>query len=152
MTTLFDLDEPQPPRSSEPPVPYWIAAYETRTGSPPALAGIRAIPRPCRKCGQWTLTGYDDYLLAALATTDPNPLTPQLEAAALILGRPTWELRGTPGRYSHRRRTPFYGHIRKLKPANQCTVVAQHNCAGPLSTATLPLTDPRMTFPENPPF
>ena len=123
MSTLFD----HPVGSSE---PAWMRAYTTRTGAPPHLGTGKARPHRCPTCGRWTLQGLDSNLCALLATVDPNPLTPQTEAAAIILGRPTYTLHGAPGRYELWHRTPH--SARHLTPAHG----RPGNASGPRPDAT----------------
>lgn len=139
MNTLFDLDQPTPPnpRTS---TPRWLALYETKTGAPARLASGRAIPHHCT-CGRLTLTGYDDHICAFQATVDPYAATPQLEAAALILGIPTYQLWNSPPRYELSRRTPFPAAPQELTLASQCVVVLAHDCnRRPLATQPLPVS------------
>lgn len=146
MTTLFD----HPHSSSE---PAWMRAYTTRTGAPPHLGTGKARPHRCPTCRRWTLQGLDSNLCALLATVDPNPLTPQTEAAAILTHRPTYTLHGAPGRYELYHRTPTTA--RHLTPAHPDThiVLAAHTCTGPLTTHTLPITRPRTTTSsDHPPY
>ncbi|WP_152649123.1 hypothetical protein [Demequina flava] len=127
------------------PTPQWLILHTQQTGDDPTLTGTQAHPRHCKKCGRLTLTGYDSHIMAGLAITNPNPLTPRLEAAAVILHIPTYRLWGTPGHYQltprHQPRIPPLG---THPPANQVTVLAQHNCHHPpLSRETLPTRPPQ---------
>jgi hypothetical protein len=146
MTTLFDLpDAPAPSTPRDPATPWWVTAYETRSGAAATLAGGKAVPRPCPRCGRWCLTGYDSNLCAFQAWADPAPLTPQLEAAALILRRTTYRLWGSPGRYELTLRLVPGVHLPGRHPsADECTVIAAHTCnSPPLSRAQLPMTAPK---------
>lgn len=151
--TLFDLPNNAAPRPSSEPA--WLTAYTTRTGADPnpRLAGTRAIPRPCPTCARLTLTGYDAPLIAGLATTDPYLLTPNLEAAALILARPTYQLWGAPGRYELTPRSPIHITGLRLPSADHVPVVAAHDCPRPpLSTTPLPMHALPPTHDGPPPF
>lgn len=134
----------------------WVDAYTTRTGMPdPRLAGVTAKPRHCTTCGRLTLAGYDSPACADLAITDPYALTPTLEAAAVILARPTWQLWGAPGRYELTARTPTRLLGVRLVPADRCVVVATHDCTHPpLSRTALPTRQPRYVVDTDgpPPF
>lgn len=124
--------------------PRWLTSYASTTGDDPALTGTRAVPRWCRTCRRLVIAGYDSPLLADLAICDPHPLTPQLEAAAVILARPTWRLSGAPGRYELTPRTPAYIGGLRLPPADgvDVVVVAAHDCYHPpLTHAHLPTPD-----------
>lgn len=131
-TTLFELPETTPSPSSGPATPYWVTAYETTTGGAASLAGGKALPRPCPTCRTWCLTGYDSNLCAFQAWATPAVLTPQLEAAALILQRTTYRVWGRPG--SHEltvRYVPGLHLPGHLPTANECTVIAAHACNSP---------------------
>jgi hypothetical protein len=123
-----------------PPQPPWLRAHLAHTGDDPTLTGTHAHPRHCKTCGHLTLTGYDAPLIAGLAITNPNPLTPQLETAAVILAIPTWRLWGTPGHYELTpRHIPGLHTIGRHPPASDVTVLAAHQCGTPpLSHAPLP--------------
>lgn len=120
--------------------PYWLQAYATRTGHDPTLVGTRAVPRWCRDCRRLVIAGYDSPLIATLAIVDPHPLTPQLEAAAVVLARPTWRLWGVPGRYELTARTPCTLRGLVLPRAGpDVLVLAAHRCDHPpLTRAPLP--------------
>lgn len=136
--------------------PHWVDAYQTKTGMPdPRLVGLGAQPRHCHTCGLLVLAGYDAPACADLATCDPYVLTPALETAAVILGRPTWQLWGHPGRYELTARTPALLLGVRLVPADQCVVLATHQCGRPpLSIAALPTRPPRFVVDSDgpPPF
>lgn len=120
--------------------PRWLDAYLTGTGLPDIrLAGTTAKPMHCHGCGLVVLAGYDSPLGAVLAIADPHPLTPQLEAAAVILGRPTWHLWGHPGCYELTARTPVWTKSIPLRTGTNVLVVASHRCGTPpLTRDTLP--------------
>lgn len=146
MTTLFDLPEPQSePVPYEPDVPFWVTAYETRSGGAANLSGGKALPRPCPRCGTWCLTGYDSNLCAVQAWADPAPLTPMLEAAALILQRTTYRLWGRPGSYELTfRYLPGLHLAGRLPTAHECTVIAAHVCnSPPLSDQWIRISPPK---------
>ena len=131
-TTLFELPETPQTSPSTPATPYWVTAYETTSGGAANLTGGKALPRPCPTCGTWCLTGYDSNLCAIQAWTDPAPLTPQLEAAALILRRATYRVWGRPGSYELTLRFVPGLHLpSRLPTANECTVIAAHVCNSP---------------------
>jgi hypothetical protein len=138
------------------PANTWVDAYTTRTGMPdPRLAGTLAKPHHCRHCARLLLVGYDSPTLADLATVDPYVLTPALEAAAVILARPTWQLWGPPGRYQLTARTPVRITGLALIPADRCVVVATHHCGRPPLTHTpLPTRAPAWVADSDgpPPF
>lgn len=122
------------------PVPAWLAHYQTTTGLPdPRRQGRNARPTTCPRCGRLVLTGADHHRIAAYPTVDPYALTPQLEAAAVILAIPTYELRGQPPTWELHPRTFPTVPTWPIPPANQCRVVAEHSCDNPpLSTTPLP--------------
>lgn len=138
--------------------PRWLQAHADRTGDDDALIGTRAVPRHCRACGLLLLAGYDAPLIAGLAVVDPYRLTSQMEAAAVLLGRPTWRLWGAPGRLELTGR--FYPGVLPLgrhPPAEEVVVVAAHRCGTPpLSSVPLPVRAPRVVAAgdddEDPPF
>ncbi len=133
--------------------PTWVHAYTTTSGLPdPRLVGTFAKPRRCTGCRAWVLAGYDSPLIAALAICDPHPLTPALEAAAVILGRPTWRLWGHPGAYQLTQRTPTRMRLVRA-PADACVVLASHQCGRPpLSRAPLTVTAARAVRSDTPPY
>lgn len=133
--------------------PRWLDAYATTTGHDPALIGTRAVPRHCRTCHRLVLAGYDAPIAALLATCDPHPLTPRLEAACVILARPTYRLWGIPGRYELTpRHHPGIHPISREPPADQCLVLAAHACGHPpLSHDHLPVTTRHTSSTDGPP-
>lgn len=146
MSTLFDLpDDVDRPAQTTPSTPPWVTALEARTGALASLASGRAVARPCTRCRRWTLQGYDAPLIAGHAVVDPNPLTPQLEAAAVILAMPTWQLWGRPGAYQLTpRHEPGVHYIGTARPAGDVVVLAAHRCAyPPLAPDSIPATRSR---------
>lgn len=114
------------------PTPPWVTAYETTSGGAVRLSGGKAIPAPCPTCRRWCLTGYDAPRCAIQAWVDPNPLTPALEAAAIVLARTTYRLWGRAGAYELTwRLAPGVPVIGRLAPADTCTVLADHDCNSP---------------------
>lgn len=136
--------------------PRWLEAYGTRTGTDPALTGTRAVPRHCRTCRRLILAGYDAPTIAGLAIADPYALTPQLEAAAVILAIVTWRLCGRPGHYELTpRHTPGLPPLCRRDPAGPAvTVLAAHRCEYP-PLSRIPLPSPnahRAADPDHIPF
>ncbi|MFD2792564.1 hypothetical protein ACFS27_03285 [Promicromonospora vindobonensis] len=130
--TLFELPNPPAAPPGPPDTPCWVTAYETTTGGAATLAGGKALPRPCPTCRAWCLTGYDSNLCAFQAWATPAALTPQLEAAALILQRTTYRVWGRPGSYELTVRYVPGLHLPGRYPtANECTVIAAHVCNSP---------------------
>lgn len=156
MSTLFDVDDALPSEPRPAPARDWVEGYQTKTGMPdPRTTGTTAQPRHCTTCGRLVLAGYDAPMLAGLAVTDPYPLTPALEAAAVILARPTWRVWGTPGRYELTHRTPETDPTVRLLGADRCVVVASHHCHHPpLARAPLPMRPPAWVVDSDgpPPF
>lgn len=154
MTVLFDLDDtPTPKPPSTPGTPWWARAYETRTGSELRLAGDRLIPAR-HDCGAWILHGYDAPIAAVHVHLDPNPLTPALEAACVILAIPTYQLWGTPGRWFVTiRHQPGLARLGRVPPADDVVVLAAHQCGRPpLSAHQLRMTATTRPTPTEPPF
>lgn len=136
-----------------PVIPWWAQAYETRTGGELRLTSGKAIPARCDRCGAWTLHGYDAPLMAGLAVVDPNPLTPVLEAAAVVLDLPTYQLWGAPGRWSLTpRHEPGVRRIGTARPAGDVIALAAHTCRPPLSSAHLRMTARTPARTDQPPF
>ncbi|PYG00181.1 hypothetical protein SAMN05216184_104120 [Georgenia satyanarayanai] len=135
---------------------YVQTAIETRLGLPLGLAAGYAKPGWCPRCGRAVIAGYDAPAIATLAIVDPHPATPLEEAAAIILGLPTWQLHGTPGRHQLSGRTwPGIRPITRHRPATECVVVIKHRCGfRPLATGPpIPTTNTtNHGFPENPPY
>lgn len=147
---LFPATEPTPaPRPSQ---PAWVTAYITRTGNPdPRRLGRNARPRTCPGCGRLTLVGADHHRIAAHPTVDPHPLTPALEAGAVLLAIATYELRGEPPTWELHARTFPGVPTWPLKPADSCRVVAAHSCTRPpLTTATLTIRARTAQFATGP--
>jgi hypothetical protein len=132
--------------------PPWLAAYDLSTGDDPALRGRRAVPRHCRTCRRLVLAGYDGHVAAWLAVVDPYQLTPQLEAACVVLARRTYRLRGLPGSYElNPRYSPAVQPFAPRPSAADVLVVAEHHCdTPPLSRQHLP-TPRHLTNPDGPP-
>ena len=128
-------------------------AIETRTGLPLGLSE-RIKPGHCPDCGRAILAGYDAPAITQLAILDPNALTPQLEAAAILTRRPTWQLHGTPGHYQISTRTaPGIPNTWKLTPADKCVVLTNHQCEKPpLTDNPVPLHSPSHQFEDDPQF
>ncbi|GMA31586.1 crossover junction endodeoxyribonuclease RuvC [Litorihabitans aurantiacus] len=112
-----------------------------------------AAARTCPRCGTWVIT----TALTTHADLDPHPLpTPQLELAALLLGRRTYTLHGGPPRFEVSLRawptpdcTATYCtdcpgfHATTIRPANTTTVLATHHCGTPpLTHNPIPLHPP----------
>lgn len=155
MSTLFDVDPNPAPTRREPSEPAWVAAFTRAHGATPTLNSGRARPVRCT-CSAWTLQGLDAPRCAGLAVCDPNPLTPQLEAAAVILAIPTYRLWGSAGRYEltprHQPRVPPQHHHDPAGPG--VVVLAAHTCGrAPLAATHLQLTAPAASGPTGePPF
>ena len=103
-------------------------AIENRTGAP---LGGRAATANLHTCGAWTLLGYDADVLAWQARVDPTPLTTHGELAALLAGRPTYDLTQTGPRLQLDHRAP--DHIAGRPPGHHATtgpfdVVPAHRC------------------------
>lgn len=104
------------------------ASIETRLGLPLGLANGYAKPGHCPRCGRVILAGYDAPLIAGLAIVDPYRLTMQLETAAIILHRPTYQLHGRLHHMLTNRTWPGVPKPWPSKPADQVVVVAAHKC------------------------
>ena len=93
--------------------------------------------------------------MGMLAICDPNPLTPQLEAAAVILRIRTYQLWGNPGHYELSPRHQPDGCIYSWthhRPADQTTVLAEHRCGKPpLTNAVIPVAPPHAYSYDGPP-
>lgn len=85
----------------------------------------------CRRCGAPILAGLDADICGWPARVDPAPLTAQGEAAAILTGRTTYRLNGTPSRVEIDRREDF--NIRGTPPSDECIVVAEHECGKQLA-------------------
>lgn len=142
MTALFDLpDTAVQTARRAPSTPAWLAAYATTSGDDPRLVGTGAVPRTCR-CGRLVLVGYDAPAIAGLAIADPFRATPPLEAAAVILATPTYQLWGEPGRYElTTRHHPGVRTVGMKRPASDVVVLLGHDCTRP-ALATEPLPAP----------
>ncbi|GMA22266.1 hypothetical protein GCM10025864_44920 [Luteimicrobium album] len=155
MTALFDL-EPDDLDAAATSEPAWVTAFTTTHGATPTLASGRALPRPCPRCARWTVVGLDAPRCAGLARCDPHPLTPQLEAAAVILDTPTWQLWTFAGRHELTpRHEPHVPPLARLAPADHVVVLAAHVCGRPpLSRAPLRLRTTRTADPMHgePPY
>jgi len=137
--------------------PDWRALHALKTGDNAALIGTRAQVRNCAHCGLIVLAGYNSHVMASIAITDPFLLTPQLEAAAVILNIHTYEARGHPGRYELTNR--HWPHLTRpdwihYKPATDVNVLAAHRCGyPPLSRQPLPLNPATASWGHGePPF
>lgn len=99
------------------------------------------------RCGAPVLTGLDADRAALQVTVDPAPLTAIGEAAALILGRQTYELHtaGDRQELDYRDR-----HRITARPANleKSHVVQAHECGKP-PIATKPQTDTETEGADN---
>lgn len=135
---------------------YWLDALARRTGQDPGLLGTKAVPRWCSACRRLVLAGYDAPVCATLCIADPYRLTPQLEAACVILDRPTFQVRGIDIGRLHLtpRHIPGYVQARDFPPADQVVVAAAHDCGRPpLTLEPLPESRYRAVQPGDvPPF
>lgn len=128
-------------------------AIETRLGLPLGLASGYAKPGHCPKCGRAVIAGYDAPAIAGLAVVDPCRLTMQLEAAAIILRRPTYQLHGRLRFMLSNRTWPGVPKPWPLKSADQAVVVAAHKCGHHLGGEPISATNPAArTFPPQPNF
>lgn len=151
LATLFDQ---APTRHTEPARPQVVDAL-IRTGRLTETGlSRRARPRPCARCGIWTIAGLDADRLALEAHCDPTPLTALGEVVALAAGRRTLELVRTRGRLELEQR--WADHIAD-QPAGTTRgdVLATHQCHQPIpDTWTSPsvhvTTTPTIT--DRPPF
>ncbi len=135
--TLTDALFPAPTRRSKPD---WRKTAATKLGTHEKLIGNTAIPRACPTCGRTCLIGWDAPLCAGLAICDPATLTIQLEAACIILDRPTYRLWGTPGQYQLTEKYyPGLPPTGKPPPTTSNRVLAAHRCGKPLGGTPIPL-------------
>lgn len=113
------------------------ATIETRLGAPMRHSHGTFAPHRCA-CGTWTLYGLNN----TMTRLDPTPLTTTLEQAALILGRWTYELHGTPGHFEVTVRASPRGPIwhNPPPPGDDCVVVPTHSCGVPYLAPTIPIT------------
>ena len=95
--------------------------------------GRTAQHRHCRKCQQPIITGLDSHVAALLAECDPTPLTNQTEVDALRNNQRTYKL-------EMQQLHPRYNWDIKGTPANNTTVLAQHQCPNPANKRTEPTT------------
>lgn len=101
-----------------------------------ANVGTAGIPRAARReiapavcdCGAVVLVGLDDEPCGVAAVADPLPLGTGGEAAALLAGRPTYDLRGIVI-FTITRRTAF--DISRGRGGNRI-VLAAHECGQPV--------------------
>jgi hypothetical protein len=130
-----------------------LRAIAVRAGHDPHLPGTTARARHCRGCSRLVLAGYDAPVCACLAIVDPHRLTPDLEAAAAVLGRMTYRLHGAPDAYQLAYRAPQYPPVVELVPADLCVVVAAHDCGRPpLPGEPVPTRVTPVAYPDDPPF
>ena len=110
----------------------------------PRYSRRAAQPKTCPTCGRLTLRGLDHHRIAATVTVDPYQLNKADEATAVIAGVATYELRGDPPTWELNERThPGLITIWPLTPADECTVVAAHQCnTQPISGTPLPTRPP----------
>ena len=128
-------------------------AIETRLGAPMRYAHGTFHPDQCPTCGVWTLYGLDGWMVRL----DPTPLTSPLEQAAVLLGRWTYQLVGTPGDFTvnprHSPNRPIWAGA--PQPGPECVVVPEHICHRPFLADPIPITKPKPApIPDNakPPY
>lgn len=109
----------------------------------------RAVTGHCKSCHDVVARGLDSHVLALAATVDVAPLDNDAEVAALVLGRTTYELTWTGGRYEINRRDRWRIQGRPAQ-ANGVHVVAEHQCGLPL--AQMPPLTPLVSTPDLPPY
>ena len=109
----------------------------------------RARPRPCPRCQPLVLVGLDHARCALPPTTNPTPLTPAGELAALLTGRETYKL--TPNRNAYELNWRDQHSIR-AKPAGTlhgADIVATHQCGAPELDAAPSRIPPPLKRPAN---
>ena len=108
-------------------IPAWLRRQLEAAGrldSDGVTRGARTQPCP-RKCGATVLAGLDADVCALTAFTDPQPISPLGEAAAVLDGRDTYDVWGRFGvELDHRDATRIAGPRR-------WPVVAAHQCGAP---------------------
>lgn len=134
LATLFDTHASGPSHPRHPAAPHLVDAL-IRTGRLTETGlSRRARPRPCPRCGTWTIAGLDADRCALEAHCDPTPLTALGEVIALASGRRTLELVRTRGRLELEQR--WADHIAD-QPAGTTRgdVLATHLCHQPIPSA-----------------
>ena len=157
LATLFDDSQARRATTPTTPPPPRIVERLIHTGAI-TEAGLsrRARPRPCPRCGAWTIAGVDADILALEAHCDPTPLTPLGEALALATGRRTVELIHTRGRYELEQRWADHIAGRPAGAGRRYDVLAEHRHHDPIPTAwstdTAFTTPTQQEAPTCPPF
>lgn len=114
----------------------------------------RAVPRRCAKCQWMTWQGLDSDIAAVRAICDYQPVSALGELAALLAGRPTYDLLGSPPafRISGPREACEIRAARRRWP-----VLTQHRCGSvalpaDLGTILSKPTNPGASTHGAPPF
>lgn len=100
-----------------------------------------ATLQPCRRCGDWTLTGHAE---GRLVHAHPIPLNAHEEAQALLDGRSTYNL------HIQLMGTQMLLHWRssfEIAAPRRCPVVTDHRCGRPIGTPH-PTPPPRPAPPR----
>lgn len=113
-----------------------LIATRTGQGSNPTQRD-RATWTRCRHCHAWTLTGLDNPVMALTARTDPTPLDPRTELAALLAGRATYRLHLRP--HPHLRLRDHH-QIQGSPPRPDLIVLPEHACHRQLAASLDRLT------------
>lgn len=135
--------------------PWWVQTLTRTLGANPRLAGCRAIPTPCPRCGTWTITGYDAPACATLAACDPQLASTADETRAVLTGVATYRLWGFAGLWSLTpRHLPGVRPTGTTQPADAVPVLIAHRCGQPPIAwgNRLPVIRPRATETNDPPF
>jgi hypothetical protein len=122
-------------------IPTWLAAT---VGDIWRSARLRQCPR----CGAPVLAGLDAPVAGLPVRADPTPLTALGEAAALLAGRPTFDLTDIGGRkeITHR-------DVEQISGTRKYVVLAAHRCGQPLHQfAEKTTAKKRYVIPDEPPF
>lgn len=106
----------------------------------------RAKPMLHRTCRQLVIAGFDNDTCAFDAWTEPAPLTPHGELAALLDERRTYDLDGE--RLYRRDQASIPGR----PPSPRRTVLAEHRCHSPLPVDWLETSTPSAPTTEAEPF
>ena len=139
-------------------MPEWLLRKLDSEGHIDLAAGAtrRARPARCDKCQAGVIRGLDGDMCALAADADPEPLSPEGEALAMLARIPTYRLWQIGGRFELTRRDPATktGHPPGTDYA--CDVLAAHQCTPTLTLPRMPSRIPPPAsaagLPHNPPF
>lgn len=94
----------------------------------PKRPGVNGTAGPCPSCRELVIAARDADDETTLGVLDPHRLSGVGEVGALLAGRRTWRFIGL----RHLRFTLRHAWSIEYRSANECDIVATHECGNPV--------------------